>query len=283
MPISKLSAVALAAVLVVVCDADAQAQAGDVDGAGQPQVVTVTGQVYRDLRPYSHYAPGLREFWQQRHLAPKADLRFGLVSGLSGKLLPLKHARLVRTALFSSDWSRNLPLPEDGWFTIPGPQNAAFMDADIEVSWRGKGTPSWVLDVHTPDLPYRVYRLGDLRLECRVYLAIEWELKRGKTLMGQPRAAVGTEAMGSQTPMDFFCAGPRAVFVNTQPWPKLEAYVISEGGRSVGHLFTPPLLHEAFQLVLEQKDGAPPWSDDALVEFVFLDKSRWQPVQAVEP
>jgi hypothetical protein len=264
----------------------AAGQADESSTAPQPNVVSVTGQVYRDLRPYSHYASGLREFRLHHDLAPKADLRFGLTSNASGKLLPLKHVKIVMDGLLDH-WSVDLPIPEEGWFMIPGLDKTEYEGAGVEVSWRGKGAVMWTLDVHTPDLPYRVYRLGDLRLECRVYLAIEWHSSGGKRVMGVERPqAIGrrsTPRSKGAPPMDTYCGGSASVFFNAQPWPKLEAYVISEGGRSLRHELASPLLREAFQLDLRRQDGAPPWSDDALVEFVFVDKSRWQPVQAVDP
>jgi hypothetical protein len=304
------------------------AQADAPAAAPEPQVVTVTGQVYRDLRAYSHYLPGLREFDTYHGLAPNADLRFGVLSKIRGKLLPLKHARLERNTPLTQ-WSQDLPLLEVGWFGIPGPDTNDYRGTDVEISWRGGGPVTWAIEVHTSDLPYQVYRLGDLRLECRVYLAIEWERWHGAKVKGteQPGAnakslsrrlrnawttdasmdesmaeqlgglpptkartlRAGLTTLGSTDdppvkewgenapPMNASCAGPASVFINTKPWPKLEAYVISEGGREVRHgLNGFPVSAKSFELDLTQEGNAPPWSDNALVEFVFPNKSHWQ-------
>jgi hypothetical protein len=240
--------------------------------AEEAPVVSVTGQVYRDLRAYSHYLPGVREFRDYHALAPDADLRFGLVSGDTGKTLPLKHA-----ALEMDGAGVQLPIVEEGWFTIPEFVQEQYVNGDVVVSWRGRSAVMWVLDVHTPDLPYQVYRVGDLRLECRVYLAIEWAKSRGRRVMGQWRHQEGPK------PMNAHCGGT-SVFVNVQPWPKLDAYVISEGGRSVRHDMKGwAIVKDSFMLDLTSEAGAPPWSDDAHVEFVFQDRSHWQTSGAAAP
>lgn len=125
----------------------------------------------------------------------------------------------------------------------------------------------WVIDVHSPGLPAQVYRQGDLCLECRVYLAIEWVTWRGRRLMGKPRRD------GSAAPMDEHCGGP-SVFVNGRPWPRLQAWVISEGGRTQRELAGLKTDTNALRLALDPGNGAPARSDDALVEFVSHDGSR---------
>lgn len=310
----------LAALLLAGCCASAGAQ------APEPQVVNVTGQLYRDLRPYSYYLPGVREFRQYHDLAPHADLRFGLVSGASGTPLPLKQARME-----SNGWGVDLPVVEEGWFTMPGAENDAHANADVVVSWRGGGAVTWTIDVHTAGLPYQVYRLGDLRLECRVNLAIQPAQWRGANVkdadrqperhaprrMAPTRSAAPVDAtmeeshaarvMGlaagssltmsemaansrafgervlarlsaqESSPMDAACGGPASVFFNAQPWPKLDAYVISEGGRKLRReMHGWDASKQSFELDLAPAAGAPAWSDDALVEFVFQDRSHWQ-------
>jgi hypothetical protein len=255
----------------------AAAQADDPAAAPKPQVVTITGNFSTDLRPYSWYLPGLREFRQYRRLAPHAALRFGLVSASTGKPLPLLQARLEKRDLWK-EWIQDLPVDQEGWFTLPESEEAERRNANVMISRRSSANVSWMIDVQTPGLPPRTYRLGDLRLECRVYLAIEWDKWRGAKVMGQ-------EAHGVRTPpMDAACGGPRWIFLNTRPWPRLESYLLRDGERRIGYEVKGwPISAKSLPLELAQDEGSPPWSDDTLVEFVFRDNSRWQAVKAVTP
>jgi hypothetical protein len=255
------------------------AGAGEIDpaAASKPQVVTVTGHFYSDLRPYSWYLPGIREFNKYHHLAPDGELRFGLVSASSKKPLPLAQARLESTSWLGEDWTLDLPVNEDGWFTIPDSEEAERRRADVVISRRSMASVTWAIEVHTPSLPPQAYRLGDLRLECRVYLAIEWAKWHGRKVMGQDARGV------TKPPMDAAC-GRRWVFFNTRPWPRLQAYVLSEGERKVRHELNGWFINSrSFSLDLSQDEGSSPWSDDARIEFVFYDNSHWQPLKPPEP
>ncbi|TFW35658.1 hypothetical protein [Massilia horti] len=258
----------------------ADAQEIDSASASETPVVTITGNFSSDLRPYSRYLPGIREFEQYHQLAPAAELRFCMVTGsFPMKPLRLTKARLEKGFLWNA-WSEDLPVQEDGWFTISESEEAERRNANVVVSRRNAASARWVIDVHTPGLPPQVYRLGDLRLECRVYLAIEWAVWHGRLVMGRERDDVNTP------PMDAACSGQRWVFVNTRPWPRLQAYVLSEGKRMVRHELNGLRINiTSFSLDLSQDEGSPLWSDDARVEFVFFDDSHWvgKPVKAPGP
>jgi hypothetical protein len=276
--LSKRRATALLSGLLVVSLAGAQAD--NPAGMPEPQVVTVTGNFVSDLRPYSRFLPGVREYKQYHHLAPATELRFGLVTGsFPMKPLPLAKARLEKYS-FWSEWSEDLPIQADGWFTIPESAEAERRNANVVISRRNGASVKWMIDVHTPGLPPQVYRLGDLRLECRVYLAIEWAVWHGRLVMGRERRGV------FMPPMDSACSGPTSVFFNTRPWPRLQAYVLSEGERKVRHELNGLRINTtSFSLDLSADDASPPWSDDATVEFVFYDESHWvgPPAKASTP
>jgi len=64
--------------------------------------------------------------------------------------------------------------------------------------------------------------------------------------------------------MDAACSGSRGVFINTRPWPRLQAYVLSEDGRTMPHALNGlEIRRTAFALDLATDAGTPPWSDDA--------------------
>lgn len=246
----------------------AAAQAGE-PGAPSP-VVKVTGHYSSELRAYSRFLPGIREFNRFHQLAPDTTLRFGLVTNsFPMKPLPLALARLESGYLWTS-WSEALPVDEDGWFTMPESAEAERRGADVVVSRRNGSDAKWVIDIHTPGLSPQVYRLGDLRLECRVYLAIEWGVWHGRLVMGREQRGV------TRPPMDAACGGQHWIFINTRPLPRLRAYVLSEGGRKLRHALNGlPINTTAFELDLSPQGEAPPWSIDARVEFEFYDNSHW--------
>jgi hypothetical protein len=242
----------------------------------QVQVVKVAEKFASAMRPYSRFLPGIREYNQHRHLAPATELRFGMVTGsFPMKPLPLAKARL-ESGWF---WSEDIAVLDDGWFVLPESPEAEKRNADLVVSQRKAQAAKWVLDIHTPSLPPQTYLLGDLRLECRVYLAIEWGTWKGRRIMDIPTKGATTP------PMDRLCSGPESIFINTRPWPRLQAYVITENGRSKRtELNGLQIASAPFMLKMATEAGVMPWSDDALVEFAFYDTSHWsKPIAAETP
>ena len=237
------------------------------------QTITVTANYQSDLRTYRWYLGGLREYEAHRDLSPGTPLRFGMVTpSFPMKPLTISKASLEKTSA-SSSWSLPLQVTEDGWFTIPLSKEADERNADVVVSRRNASNARWVIDIHTPTLPPHIYRLGDLRLECRVYLAIEWDLWKGKMLMARYLSKPLQVA-----PMDEHCSGPKQVFFNTRPWPRVRAYILREGGRTVR--YEQPagwrISSRPFMLRLHDENGAElPWTNDAQVEFLFFDNSSW--------
>lgn len=232
------------------------------------QVVTITGGVVSTVRDYARFSPGIKEFNQHRALAPDAPLRFGLV----GNAFPMKPVYPTKATLeagggfFSEPWSQELTIVDKGWFLIPESPEAERRKARVNITMRRAYNAGWVIDVHTPSLPAHAYRLGDLRMECRVYLAIEWEIWHGALLMGQRTKGVDTP------PMDRLCEGQRSIFFNTRPWPSLKAYVLKEGTRTQRHaLDGQKIAVDSLMLQLQNEGDEQPWSNEALVEFEFED------------
>ena len=265
----------LSTVLLATCLGASAAWADAPASNDQPaQVVKVTGQASRSLRDYRQFLPGIREYRTHRQLAPETELRFGLVTGS----FPMKPLPLSKASLESGwFWEEVIPVQEDGWFILPESPEAERRRAKLVVAQRRGVQASWVLDIHTPSLPAHIYRLGDLRLECRVYLAIEWGIWKGKKVMGKDSAI-------TTPPMDEQCMGGQAVFFNTRPWPRLKSYTLREGARTMhqqldeGHNG-----RDSFMLRLTQGGDGHAWSDDALVEFEFYDSSRWTKAVIVAP
>jgi hypothetical protein len=235
-------------------------------------VIKVTANFESDLRPYKWYLPGVREYHQYQHLAPAAPLRFAMVTpSFPMKPLKISKASLEKKRWFST-WSLPLEVTEDGWFSLPISAEAEARGADVIVSRRNASNARWVIDIHTPTLPFHIYRLGDLRLECRVYLAIEWGIWKGRRVMAKMQSKPVSEP-----PMDALCGGDSDIFFNTRPWPRLQGYILREGERKVRYELNGLRINvEPLMLSLrEPGQAAQPWSDDAQVEFIFYDKSSW--------
>lgn len=236
--------------------------------------IKVTGYVTSAIRPYDRVLPGIREYNVHRHLAPQTELRFGVVTDS----FPMKPLTVSKAALEGRwGWSQELKVVEDGWMLIPDSPEAEQRKADLVVSRRNAASQNWVIDIHTPSLPPQVYRLGDLRLECRVYLAIEWAMWKGRLVMARRQSPAL-----KRPPMDDLCNGNQEVFFNTRPWPGLQAYELKEGGRTWRvDLDRWQIASQSFMLQLGSSPEA--WSDDALVEFHFYDSSHWGTAGDVVP
>lgn len=145
------------------------AMADPTPAADQGQVV-ITGIKDPDMRSYRAVAAGLDAFEQYHHFAPLApNVRF--------RLQPRKQsagpAEPLALRIVSDDDSASIPLAidADGFFLVPRNQAAYDSKADIVLNQKkGKFTPR--AEVRTPGWSEEVRRLGDMRLECRVRLAI---------------------------------------------------------------------------------------------------------------
>jgi hypothetical protein len=138
----------------------------------EPPTVLVPGTKIAIGWPYHVLAAGIEAFDDERTLAPRAVLRFRL-------LLAPGVATLDNVALTLVDGERLAPVPltAEGYFTLdhrPLANNAELAVNRNAAQFDGNRTPQ--PDVRTVGLPHNVRRLGDLRLECRVKMAMAKEL-----------------------------------------------------------------------------------------------------------
>ncbi|WP_051933444.1 hypothetical protein [Massilia sp. BSC265] len=123
-----------------------------------------------ELLPYRRMVRGLDAWEEKRALAPKADLRFELWTK-DGKPAQTDGLQL---RIAGDAVSIALPLDADGTFVLPRSQEAFDDKADL-VSNRKKAEIRWRPRVRTPGVPENARRLGDLRLECEVSVAVRKE------------------------------------------------------------------------------------------------------------
>jgi hypothetical protein len=142
--------------------------------ADEPKSVEIKGIRNPELKTYRVMAAGLDAFDEYHALAPDATgLRFRLRARIGAN----KDLNDLQLRLAGDNTSINLPIDQDLTFALPRSQAAADDNADLVLN-KPRGDYRWAPDIHTPSVPANMRRLGDLRLECQVLVAV------GKAEMG---------------------------------------------------------------------------------------------------
>lgn len=211
----------------------------------EPSVVSVNGIRNPDLRSYRSLIAGLDAFDAHHNLAPDvAEARFRFVS-LSTVRPVTEEALSLR--IEGSGEPVHLPIAADGTFVVPRIQAAMDDNADLILN-RKKGTLDGMVEIHTAGLPANVRRLGDLRLQCQVLMAIA-----KSELNFVQRAALTAMLM---TPD--WCSARKG-----QNWTQakqlIDSAIISAGDRRA------PVEFQGRSFLAPIADAT--WSDDALIEL----------------
>lgn len=260
---SRLFAWALTVAAAANSQAQAQAQAGapadtqDVaPGAKREGVVHVNALKNPEIRAYRAIAAGMDSFEAHHALAPTVSRLLFLVSRPNGT--PLAGER-PKARLTADDFNLPLELGSDGHLEIPRSRAAWDAKAELELN-RKKHQLRVEPDVRTPGLPDNQRRLGDIRLECLVKVAIAKEEIPFFWVMTIDGLLLSRDWCG------WFNGDPHSKFGETRYWPvsssaTLQAATLREGERSLplkarGHTFTVPL-----------SDAG--WSNEAIVELAY--------------
>lgn len=212
-----------------------------------PEEIKVNAMRDPEVRKYAAIVAGLDAFDKYHGMAPAVPvLRFRVEPrrGVDQPLLPA--ARLGG----DDGFSLALAVDPDGMFTVPRSQPALAANSELVLNQKRRDyrvTPV----VRSPGMPDHVRRLGDLRLECRVQIAIIkeemplWVVLAANTLL-RTRDWCGFTFEGKS---GFTFKHPHA----------LRAAVLVDGNRSAlleteGKGFRVPL-------------GDTSWSDETLVEL----------------
>lgn len=162
----KKSELLLPALLLPLLAAAQQAPEADTDAG---PLVVINGTRSPDLQPYRYMLSGLDAFDDHRALAPNA-------AGVRFRLTPRARAPADATdglmARISGEHS-DIPLPLDALqrFTLPRNEQAEDDNADVVLNKKKRDFSFWP-DVRSAGVPDGMRRLGDIRLECRVLVAI---------------------------------------------------------------------------------------------------------------
>jgi hypothetical protein len=158
---------------------------GAVAQDGEIQRVPVDGVRDPLMQSYRAVVKGLDKFDEEHALAPAApEVRFRILAntskakciGLCGSAdrLPDANDRDFTLRIAGDKVSLTVPVSPDGLFSVPRSEAAYDDKADLILN-RKKGSYKIKAEIRTPGLPDNVRRLGDLRLECKVQVAIAKE------------------------------------------------------------------------------------------------------------
>ena len=210
------------------------------------QSVHVTGITDPEMRSYRSVAAGLDAFDAHRALAPNATLRFRM-RHKNGPPVTAAGGLQLRLASDDGSFQETVPIDATGLLTVG--RNQAAYDAHAtfilnQKNGRYTGHP----EVRTAGLPDNVRRLGDLRLECRVTIAI---FKEQVPFLA--KATLNTLMMTSD-----WCAKKEFNYATLAPRPGLKG-TLRDGERSR------ILASHGWDLMVPIGDAG--WPDDALVQF----------------
>jgi len=134
-----------------------------------PKMVAVKGLKDPELRSFRSVTVGLDTFDAYHQLAPKVPaLRFRLKAR---EATEDKSTGGITLNIVGNGDPIPVAIEADGGFSIGRNEAAYDDDADLMFN-RKRGQFSSIADIRTPGLPGNVRRLGDLRLECKVNIAI---------------------------------------------------------------------------------------------------------------
>jgi hypothetical protein len=213
--------------------------------AEEVQSVAVSGIRNPELRSYRSMLAGLEAFEANRRMAPQADvLRF--------KLKPKHAAETVNglsLRIAGGDTSIQVPIAADGSFVLPRDKGADDNDADLILN-RPKGAWNGKPFVRSANLPANMLRLGDIRLECQVAMAVV------KTQINFVlRAAANVILAGTD-----WCQSKRINYGGDAPFLS-DSITLVAGERRV--VMQAGRQQRSFTLPIQDSS----WPDDTLVEF----------------
>ena len=141
----------------------APARADDTD------VVKVQGLRNPELKSYRTMLKGNAAFERMHALAPLASLHYVLLAREPGQSM----ADLV-LRIAGGELSVPVELDQEARFSLPVIAPLADADADLILN-RKRSSVTWRPDIRSPGVPAGFRRLGDLRLECEVRWAVDYE------------------------------------------------------------------------------------------------------------
>lgn len=132
------------------------------------QTIAISGLRDQDWRPYNYFLRGIKIFEELHSLAPETHLTFILRPQIDG----IDFGKLTM-ALENDDFRRPISVNANGIFKLPNDPIAAKKNAEVSINQK-RNLFKWnFLAIRTPGLAPNERRIGDLRLTCEVYVAME--------------------------------------------------------------------------------------------------------------
>jgi hypothetical protein len=208
--------------------------------------VQVKGIADPEMRSYRSVVAGLDAFDAHRALAPHALLRFRMRHAEGA---PANAGDGLRLRLASDDGSfqEDVPIDTAGLLTVGRDQAAYGADATFILNQKN-GSYTGHPEVRTAGLPDNVRRLGDLRLECRVTIAIVKDQMPFMAMAPSPPLLPPPESRAPNA----------SLFGSLAPPPRAPA-MLRDGERSR------TLETHGWNMMVPIGDTG--WPDDALVQF----------------
>ncbi len=256
---------ALRALALAACFLSAGAGAADTKQGAVRELDPVHVNAMRnpEVRKYEHILAGLDAFDKYHALAPRVDrLRF-LAEPKDRKAPP---ATLKVRLVGDDDFTLPLALDPSGRFEVPRSEAAEDADSELELNQK-RGLYRIAVEVKTPGLPENRRRLGDLRLECKVQIAIaksEIPFIWVGVVNGFLLRTDWCSFFGDEKSTAYDGAAKNAHFGYRAGRPLKEAILV-EGNRSA--------LLRAKGSSYEVPIGNSTWSDEAMVELTFADEA----------
>ena len=254
LPLSLLKAVLLALCCLQLVAGTAMADEAVAATTAEETVrlhdVQVEGMRDPDWKSYKAMLQGLAAFDAKHQLAPTATLRFIL-----SPRRPDVPMQGISLRLESAESAVPVDIAPDYTFSLPVSEAAQQANAELVLNRKVK-TVRWFPHIRSAALAPNQRRLGDLRLECEVLWAIDYD-----TIPFLIRNMI--RALGGP------CHMSKGKFSFSAPAKLISATLVAGERRAPlevsGYQFTPPL-HEKS------------WADDSLIELVFATGSGLPPV-----
>jgi len=219
-----------------------------------PESIHINAIRKPEVRKYTAIVAGLDAFERHHSMAPKAEiLRFRVERRAWTDKTPKPNEAPLALRLEGKD-GFVLPLTLNDAVETIVPRSSAALVADSELVLNRKRRMYRVTPlVRSSGLPENVRRLGDLRLECHVMVAI------GKEELGLMRTLFVNSVLLTPNWCSFFNAEREGFQFDTPA--TLARATLREGDRTKDL----PVEERNFRVALNDPD----WSDDALIELAF--------------
>ena len=230
------------------------AAAADSSAPGNPDTIHVNAMRDPEVRKYAAIVAGLDEFTRHHGMAPAVDILRFRIEPRAGKAATVSADAAAMIVRLEGDDGFVLPLPVDANLDIAVPRSEKALAARSEMTLNRKRHDYRITPrVRTPGLPDNMRRMGDLRLECKVWVAI------GKEEIGLMLTLTVNSILMTRDWCAFFDGKHDGFSFRTTE--RVAQAILIEGNLSralqhAGRSFSVPL-HD------------PTWSDEALIELTF--------------